>query len=293
MVFALPFPAIDPVLVEIGPLAIRWYALAYVVGLLGGWAYIRHLARTARPPVLDAVQVDDLLVWATLGTVLGGRLGYVLFYNLPFFLDHPAEIVMLWHGGMSFHGGLLGVILATALFCRQRGLAPLRVGDTVAAAAPIGLFFGRLANFVNGELFGRPAPDLPWAVVFPRGGPIPRHPSQLYEAALEGLALFVLLAVVWHTTRLPRRPGAMVGLFLCGYGAARITAEMFREPDAQIGFLPFGTTMGQILSLPMLAIGAGLLIRALRRPMIDAGDSTLSPPGSGPDSAPPTPGVGR
>lgn len=281
MVFALPFPAIDPVLVEIGPFAIRWYALAYIVGLIGGWAYIRRLVAGARPPIMDPAQVDDLLVWATLGTVLGGRVGYVLFYNLPYFLENPAEILMLWHGGMSFHGGLLGVILGTALFCRRRGLVALRVGDAVAAAAPIGLFFGRLANFVNGELFGRVAPDVPWAMVFPHGGPQPRHPSQVYEAALEGLLLFIVLALVWRFSALPRRPGGMVGLFLIGYGCARITAEFFREPDAHIGFLTLGTTMGQILSVPMVAVGVGLLVRALRRPPVEEGEAPPAAQGKG------------
>jgi phosphatidylglycerol:prolipoprotein diacylglycerol transferase len=209
-------------------------------------------------------QVDDLLVWATAGTILGGRIGYVLFYNFAYFLENPLEILQVWHGGMSFHGGLLGVILATVLFCRQRGLSIPRVGDVVACAAPIGLFFGRMANFVNGELFGRAAPDVPWAMVFPRGGPDPRHPSQLYEAGLEGILLFVLLLVLWHFTRLPRVAGRMIGVFLIGYGLARTTAEVFREPDAQLGFLAMGVTMGQVLSLPMILGGLLIVVLANR-----------------------------
>jgi phosphatidylglycerol:prolipoprotein diacylglycerol transferase len=264
MFFAIPFPAIDPVIVEIGPFAIRWYAMAYIVGLLGGWWYIRHLSRKAVPPIMTDGQVDDLLVWATAGTILGGRVGYVLFYNFAYFLENPLEILQVWHGGMSFHGGLLGVILATVLFCRQRGLSIPRVGDVVACAAPIGLFFGRMANFVNGELFGRAAPDVPWAMVFPRGGPDPRHPSQLYEAALEGVLLFVLLLVLWHFTRLPRVAGRMIGVFLVGYGLARTTAEVFREPDAQLGFLAMGVTMGQLLSLPMILGGIVIVVLANR-----------------------------
>ncbi|MCF8482844.1 MAG: prolipoprotein diacylglyceryl transferase [Rhodospirillum sp.] len=269
MFFAIPFPAIDPVIVELGPFAIRWYALSYIVGLLGGWWYIRFLSRRAKPPIMEDAHVDDLLVWATAGTILGGRVGYVLFYNLPYYLDNPAQILTVWHGGMSFHGGLLGVIIATVLFCRQRGLSIPRVGDVVACAAPIGLFFGRLANFVNGELFGRPAPDVPWAMVFPRGGDSPRHPSQLYEACLEGLILFTVLALLWHFTRLARKPGRMIGVFLIGYGIARITAEFFREPDAQLGFLAMGVTMGQLLSLPMILAGIAIVVLANRRPEPD------------------------
>jgi len=271
MVFALPFPAIDPVLVEIGPFAVRWYALAYIAGLTLGWWYVRSLCRTLRPSVMSDTHVDDLLVWATLGTILGGRLGYVLFYNPVYFWHNPLDIPMMWHGGMSFHGGLLGVIAAIIVFCRLRGLSMLRVGDVVAPAAPLGLLFGRLANFINGELYGRPAPDVPWAMVFPRGGPVARHPSQLYEAGLEGLLLAVVLALLWRFTALKTRPGALVGVFLIGYGAARSTAELFREPDAHIGFLSLGVTMGQVLSLPMILVGAVFLIVALRRPRPEAG----------------------
>jgi phosphatidylglycerol---prolipoprotein diacylglyceryl transferase len=262
----IAYPSIDPVLVEIGPFAIRWYALAYVVGLIAGWRYVVGLARRFRVGIPPAT-VDDLLVWATLGVILGGRLGYVLFYNLPYYAANPMHALAVWQGGMAFHGGLAGVMVAMALFARRRGLPLLSLADLVAAAAPIGLFFGRLANFINGELYGRTT-DVAWAMVFPRGGPEPRHPSQLYEAALEGLVLFVVLAVmVWRSGALAR-PGLVTGVFLAGYAAARILVELFREPDAQLGTLLAGATMGQLLSLPMLAAGVWLILRALRRPGI-------------------------
>ncbi len=258
----LTFPDIDPVAIQIGPLAIRWYALAYIAGLLGGWWYLRWLVR--RPPHAFSVEaVDDFLVWATFGVVLGGRLGYVLFYKPLHYLNNPLEILAVWQGGMSFHGGLLGVVVAVVWFSRRRGLNLLQVGDAVACAAPIGLFFGRLANFINGELFGRPAPDLPWAMVFPHGGPVPRHPSQLYEAALEGLVLFVVLHLAWRRPTVRMRPGMLFGLFLAGYALARMIVEFFRQPDAHLGFLVGGLTMGHLLSLPMLL--AGLLLIAYAR----------------------------
>lgn len=260
--FAIPFPVIDPVLVQVGPFAIRWYALAYVVGLIGGWLYARRLAATealwggrARP---TAEHLDDLLVYAALGVVIGGRTGYVLFYNLPFFLANPSEILSVWKGGMSFHGGLAGCALALVVLAKRRGLPVLSLADVAAAVAPIGLLLGRIANFINGELWGRAA-DVPWAMVFPNGGPIPRHPSQLYEAALEGLVLFVILAAAIRGGAL-RRPGLVSGLFGIGYGLARIACEFFREPDAQLGYLFGGATMGMLLSLPLIA--AGLLLVA-------------------------------
>ncbi|MBW7851665.1 MAG: prolipoprotein diacylglyceryl transferase [Rhodospirillales bacterium] len=259
----MPFPEIDPIAIQLGPIAIRWYALAYIAGLFGGWGYLRFLAK--RPPYpMTITQADDYLTWATLGVVLGGRLGYVLFYKPLYFLGSPWEIVMVWHGGMSFHGGLLGVAAATILYARRHGLRLLAVADALAVIAPIGLFFGRIANFVNGELFGRPAPDVPWAMVFPHGGPVPRHPSQLYEAALEGLVLAVLLHLLWRIPAVRLRPGTLTGTFLCGYAAARITVEFFREPDAYLGYLWGGATMGQLLSLPMAALGLALVLRGRR-----------------------------
>jgi phosphatidylglycerol:prolipoprotein diacylglycerol transferase len=263
MLFALPFPAIDPVLVSLGPFAIRWYALAYVVGILIGWRYTRTLAARGDSR-LTPDKLDDFVSWAVLGIVLGGRIGYVLFYQAGYYAAHPDQIVAVWHGGMSFHGGLVGMLLAMALFARRQGLRFFELTDAVAAATPIGLFFGRLANFINGELYGRPS-DVPWAMIFPNDPDhLPRHPSQLYEAGLEGLLLFALLAVaVWHFRAL-RQVGLTSGLFLIGYAVCRIVAELFREPDAQLGFLFAGTTMGQLLSLPMLAFGIAIVWRARR-----------------------------
>ncbi|BBK34137.1 phosphatidylglycerol:prolipoprotein diacylglycerol transferase [Stella humosa] len=267
MVFAIPFPAIDPVLVQVGPFAIRWYALAYIAGIIIGWRYTLVLAqrgpKPATGPAVTARDMDDFIVWATLGIVLGGRLGYVLFYKPGYYLYNPLEALQVWHGGMSFHGGLVGVILAMLLFARRRGLEYWRLADIVAAATPIGLFFGRLANFVNGELFGRTS-DVPWAMVFPHGGPLPRHPSQLYQAFFEGICVFAVLAVLEWVFRVRERPGTLAGAFLVSYGFARIVGELFREPDAHLGFLFLGVTMGQLLSLPMVLFGAWLIQRGRR-----------------------------
>ena len=257
---ALAFPTIDPTLVEIGPFAIRWYALAYIGGILLGWRYALVLARTS-PYSFDRRALDDFLLWVTLGIVLGGRLGYVLFYKPGYFLEHPAEIVFVWQGGMSFHGGMLGVVIGIVLFARLRKIPLLALGDLVACVVPIGLFLGRVANFINGELFGRVS-DVPWAMVFPRGGDLPRHPSQLYEAGLEGLVLFCVLWLVWRYSGLRQRPGAVSGVFLVGYGLSRIIVEFAREPDAHLGFLFAGATMGQLLSVPMVLLGLGLILWA-------------------------------
>ena len=264
MLFSLAFPVIDPIAIQIGPIAIRWYALAYIAGLMLGWRFCVSLTR--RPPVfMESQKLDDLLLYATLGVILGGRLGYVLFYKPAFFLANPLEIVMVWHGGMSFHGGFLGVIAAAMLFAKRHHVPPLALADLLAAAAPIGLFFGRVANFINGELFGRTS-DVPWAMVFPHGGPLPRHPSQLYEAGLEGLLLFVIIAVATLATRARHRPGLILGIFLLGYGLARSVVELFREPDAHLGFIFGPLTMGQILSAPMVLGGIIFVLLALRRP---------------------------
>jgi len=257
----IPFPAIDPTLVEIGPFAIRWYALAYIVGLLVGWRYVRSLAARA-PSHLSETDIDDLLVWITLGVILGGRLGYVLFYKPLYFIDNPLDALQVWQGGMSFHGGLIGCVLAGYVFARRRNLPALHVGDLCAAAGPIGLFLGRLANFINGELWGR-ATDAPWAMVFP-GDPTqtPRHPSQLYEAALEGVLLFVVLWLLARREHVRARYGTILGVFVAGYGAARFCVEFAREPDAHLGYLFAGASMGQLLSLPMILIGVALIVRA-------------------------------
>ena len=263
---ALPFPAIDPVLVSFGPVAVRWYALAYIAGILLGWFYARALIRNEAlwggSAPLSQPDFDDFVLWATLGVVLGGRAGYVLFYNSAFFAEYPLEAFQIWKGGMSFHGGFLGVVAAVILFARARGISILSLGDLACAVGPIGLFFGRLANFINAELWGRPS-DVPWAFVFPGAGPLPRHPSQLYEAALEGLLLFAVLALLIRKGAL-QRPGLIVGVFALGYGLARIFAEFFREPDPQLGFLWGGFTMGMLLSAPMLAAGLAFVAYALR-----------------------------
>ena len=263
MTFAIPFPAIDPVLISFGPLAIRWYSLAYIAGFLLGWWLLRRLVQ--RPPEATKIEeVDDYLIWAMLGVILGGRLGYVLFYNFSIYLDDPLSVLALWRGGMSFHGGLLGVIIATILFCRRRRIDLWLFADRVACVAPIGLFFGRLANFINGELFGR-VTDVSWAVVFPRGGPDPRHPSQIYEALGEGLVLFVVLMWLVRSETLRHRPGFLTGVFLAGYGIARTGVEFFRQPDAHIGFLSFGSTTGQWLSAPLILAGLWLLLRPAKK----------------------------
>jgi phosphatidylglycerol:prolipoprotein diacylglycerol transferase len=254
MLGVVPFPLIDPVLVELGPFAIRWYALAYIAGLVIGWRIARRLA-AAPPQAATREQVDDFLTWAVLGVIIGGRLGYVLFYLPGYYLAHPLEALMVWKGGMSFHGGMLGVVAATLGFCRRRGIDFFAFVDRIAVPTPIGLCLGRLANFVNAELWGRPW-DGPWAMVFPTDPDrLPRHPSQLYQAGLEGLALFAVMLWFGRQERWRARRGFLGGLFLAGYAVARMTGELFRQPDAFLGFLPGGLTMGQALSLPMLAVG--------------------------------------
>ncbi len=263
---AIPFPMIDPVLISLGPVQIHWYAIAYIVGILLAWVYTKRLAGKealwpgAQSP-LTAVQLDDFVFWATIGIILGGRLGYVLFYNLDAYLQHPAQILALWTGGMSFHGGFLGVTVAMILFARARGISLLSMFDLVAMAAPIGLFFGRIANFINSELWGLPT-SLPWGVVFPNGGPEPRHPSQLYEAALEGLVLFILLRQLSHTTGALKKPGTIAGTFAILYAVFRTLVELVRVPDSQLGYFSLGTTMGMWLSVPMILAGLAMIIHA-------------------------------
>ena len=260
---AIPFPAIDPVAVSLGPFAIRWYALAYIAGLVLGWRYC--LALADRPPhLVRRHDIDDFLIWATFGVVLGGRIGYVLFYNPGYYFAHSLQALYVWHGGMSFHGGAIGVTLAIILFARARQIRIFAFSDVIIEAIPIGLFFGRIANFINGELYGRPT-DVAWAMIFPNGGPVPRHPSQLYEAFCEGILLFLLLFIA-EQRGARRRPGIETGLFLAGYAIARMSGELFRQPDPQLGYLIFGTTMGQLLSIPVLIAGIVIIVWARRSP---------------------------
>jgi phosphatidylglycerol:prolipoprotein diacylglycerol transferase len=266
----LPFPNIDPVAFSLGPFSVRWYALAYLAGIGLGALYglsllkRKSLWRDNTPP-FDGAAFLDFAFWAVIGIVVGGRTGYVLFYNLPYYLGHPAEIVALWDGGMSFHGGLIGIIVAMILYARSRQADVLSALDLIAAVGPIGLFLGRLANFINGELYGAPT-NMPWAVVFPTDPmQLPRHPSQLYEAALEGIVLFLVLRLMTHVFYALRRPGLVAGVFGIGYSLARILVEFVRLPDVQIGYLYGGwLTMGQLLSLPTLIAGLALVVYAMR-----------------------------
>ena len=266
-VLALPFPMIDPILLQLGPLAVRWYGLAYVAGILLGWWYARRLVSNNsiwgdKPAPFGKIDLDDFLVWAALGIVLGGRIGYILFYDLARYLNNPAEIFAVWRGGMSFHGGALGTLVAMILFSRERGFSTLGLMDVIATVSTFGLFFGRIANFINAELWGR-VTDVPWAVVFPNGGELPRHPSQLYEALLEGLMIFLILRLLIFAGGKLCKPGFIAGAWIFFYGTSRIIVEFFRQPDAHIGYLAGGwLTMGMVLSTPMLMVGAYVMIRA-------------------------------
>ncbi|WP_416898164.1 MAG: prolipoprotein diacylglyceryl transferase [Minwuia sp.] len=258
----MPFPEIDPVIFQIGPFAVRWYALAYIVGLVLGWRYAMHLG-TRRDTVVRRAHPDMFFVWAAIGVVLGGRLGYVLFYGLPFYLENPLDALEIWRGGMSFHGGILGVTIAGVLFCRAKGIPMLAFGDVLATVSPIGLFFGRIANFINGELYGRPT-DAPWGMIFPGSDGQPRHPSQLYEAFLEGLVLFVVVNVMVRSFGAYRRPGLVMGTFIAGYGVSRFIVEFFRQWDAGLDLVFGWLSRGQMLSLPMILIGLFFIVRAMQ-----------------------------
>ena len=278
----MPFPDFDPVLLQIGPFAIRWYALAYVAGILVGWRYVAGLIKNQalwgpRGAPATIPQVDDMILWITLGIILGGRLGHVFFYTPSLIFTDPLEVVKVWNGGMSFHGGALGVLIAVFIFTRVNKIDVLRIGDAITAAAPIGLFFGRIANFINGELWGRPT-DVPWAFVFPHAGIMPRHPSQLYEAALEGLVLFLILRWATHGAKLLQRRGVVAGIFLLGYATFRTFIENFREPDNYLPNFPLGLTMGMMLSAPMFIGGAWLIWRGLREPLATEADAPPAKP---------------
>lgn len=255
------FPDLDPVAFQMGWIVIRWYSLAYIFGLLGAWLLARKMSRVSKS-VFTVLKIDDFLIWATVGIIVGGRLGYVLFYNLGYFLEFPAQIPALWQGGMSFHGGLVGVLIATLLFAKKKEISPLSMGDILVCVAPIGLFLGRLANFINGELYGRVSHAVPWVMVFPGGGDEPRHPSQLYEAFGEGFLLFLILNFVWwFMPKYRERKGYMSGLFFVLYGAFRFVLEFFREPDEHLGFVFEHLSMGQLLCIPMVLFGLWLMMK--------------------------------
>ena len=258
----LPFPQIDPILASFGPIAIRWYGLMYSLAFLLGWPLLAARAARGKKPVLTPEHLGDFMVWILGGVVLGGRLGYILFYQADYYLAQPMAIFRIWEGGMSFHGGLLGVLVACAWFGRRRGVHFLTLTDMLAPVVPLGLFLGRVGNFINGELWGRTT-DLPWAMVFPGAGSEPRHPSQLYEAGLEGVFLFLLLHLLG---RRPRPAGFLSGFFLLGYGTGRFFVEFAREPDPHLGYLFLQLTMGQWLTIPMILLGMAIIARALPLP---------------------------
>ena len=264
---AIAFPNIDPVALQIGPLAIRWYGLAWIGGLIFAWWYAKRLVTNeglwpgGKTPC-KAADIDDFLIWAAIGTLVGGRVGYVLFYDFGAFAANPLQIFAIWQGGMSFHGGFLGTTAAMILFAQRRGMNVWSLFDVVAAGVPVGLGLVRITNFINSELWGRPT-DVPWAVIFPNGGPFARHPSQLYEAALEGLVLFLVLRLLTHWALQLRAPGLVAGVFVAGYGLSRIIVEFYREPDAHIGYLAGNwLTMGMVLSLPMVLVGLWAVVSA-------------------------------
>jgi phosphatidylglycerol:prolipoprotein diacylglycerol transferase len=253
---------IDPNIISLGPIAIRWYSLAYIAGILFTWFVLKYFNK--KKSIMSKEAWDDWLFWAVLGIILGGRLGYVLFYNFSFYLDHPSQIFAVWQGGMSFHGGLFGAIISMFLFAKKYKINFLELTDILAIAAPIGLFFGRISNFINMELYGR-VTNSDFGVIFPNAGSSPRHPSQIYEALLEGLFLFAILFLLAKFTKIKEKLGFLSGLFLIGYGSARFFVEQFREPDEQIGFIFAQITMGQILSLPLIVFGLAIVFMAVKR----------------------------
>jgi phosphatidylglycerol:prolipoprotein diacylglycerol transferase len=257
---AIPYPNISPVFLELGPLQFRWYGLMYLIGLVGAYFLIMRRVES-KGLSMTKDQVYNMVVWAAFGVFIGGRLGYTLFYNFSYYVQHPANILAIWEGGMSFHGGLLGVIVALFWFSQRQGIPAYQVGDLAAAATPIGLGFGRIGNFINGELYGR-ATDVDWCMVFPSGGPACRHPSQLYEAGLEGVFLFTFLWVIWKTAP---PPGTIFWSFITGYGVCRMIVEFVREPDAQLGFILGSFSMGQLLSFPMVVVGVFMLAIGYQR----------------------------
>lgn len=257
---AIPYPDIDPVLVSLGPIQLRWYGLMYLIGLTAAYFVIQHKV-ALKGLAIRKDQIYDMVVYAAFGVFLGGRIGYTLFYNFSYYSQNPLKLLAVWEGGMSFHGGLIGTIIALIWFSRRQGIPAYTIADLAACVTPIGLGFGRIGNFINGELFGR-STDVDWCMVFPAGGPACRHPSQLYEATLEGLVLF---AILWWIDRRPTPPGTVFWSFITGYGISRLIVELFREPDQHLGFLLGPITMGQILSLPMVLVGAVMLLLGYQR----------------------------
>ena len=257
---AIPYPQINPVFLELGPLQFRWYGLMYLLGLTGAYFLIKARVAAKGLP-LSREHIYDMVVWAALGVFVGGRLGYTLFYNFPYYLQHPTKIIAVWEGGMSFHGGLLGTIIALLWYSKRQGIPSYTVADLAAGATPIGLGFGRIGNFINGELFGR-ATDVEWCMVFPGGGPACRHPSQLYEAFLEGPLLLIVLSLI---AKRPTPPGTMFWSFIAGYGLCRFIVEFFREPDAHLGLIIGSFSMGQLLSMPMVILGTFMLALGYQR----------------------------
>jgi len=263
MIFEVPL--LNPVAFEIGPLAIRWYSLAYIAGILSALFWIKKENKSLN--LMSQKAYDDLLLWAVLSIMIGGRLGYVLFYNFSYFLSNPLEIFAFWHGGMSFHGGLLGSIIGSYLFCKKYKVDLLKFGDSLSVVVPVGLFFGRIANFINLELYGR-ATNSNYGFIFPGAGNFPRHPSQLYEAALEGIILFIILFCLHQFSKAKEKKGFLTGIFLIGYSISRIIVENFREPDEQLGFLFAKITMGQTLSLPIFLFGIFLIFKSAQNKKI-------------------------
>lgn len=262
---AIDFPPLDPVAFSLGPLPVRWYALAYVAGFVLGWRYAVYLTTKMKAERPNQLDIDDYLPWAIAGVILGGRLGYILFYQTAMYMDNPLEMLKLWHGGMSYHGGVIGVVISLIAYARLKKIPLLRLCDIAGCAAPIGIFFGRIANFINGELYGK-VTDAPWGVIFPGGGPEPRHPSQLYEAGLEGLGLFLVLFLLSRFESVRERPGFLSGAYFFGYGAFRSIAEIFREPDFYLGPVLGPLSMGQVLSVPMMLAGVYMMTLLQRKP---------------------------
>lgn len=265
---AIPYPQLDPEIIRIGPFALRWYSLAYVMGILLGWLWLIRFTKT-HPTPFKRIDIDDFVIWATAGIIIGGRIGYILLYNPKYYYTHPHEILMVWQGGMSFHGGLLGTVIAILWFASKRNINVYRFSDYIACAVPFGLFLGRIANFINGELWGRPS-KLPWAMIFPGAGLEPRHPSQLYEALFEGAVLFLVLNYFMFYTKIRNFPGMINGMFFVIYGVFRYGLEFLRTPDEQIGYLWGFITMGQALSLPMIGFGLWLVLTSKKRARLTA-----------------------